>query len=349
MITITAAVLISLAPNISDVSQDAACNIDLNQPGQLGDILSNALLSLEKHRESDIGKFLEDAQNYNTSADLLTATAKKFQITEKELNVLVAKFKHCNCTHSAMAGGRVAAPPRTSVRAALGPNLALSKFAEDVVLHVVLHEMGHALVREFDLPILANEETLADAFATHYLTTYMPDRAAEVLEARVKSWMIEASEVARSEWPVRGEHNNDARRAFQVAALAIAADYEKYKNVAKAAGMTDDDVRRARDYGTEIHRSWRRILKPLWMPDGKKSNEARVTFDDGSALVKQIARRPIAQEVEAALRGFDWHSGVKVSFVEGDGGAGWSRSKRTITVNSAYVERFVRQGVQAAK
>ena len=75
MITITAAVLISLAPNISDVSQDSACNIDLNQPGQLGDILSNALLSLEKHRESDIGKFLEGCLLYTSPSprDLSTS------------------------------------------------------------------------------------------------------------------------------------------------------------------------------------------------------------------------------------------------------------------------------------
>ena len=33
---------------------------------------------------------------------------------------------------------------------------------------------------------------------------------------------------------------------------------------------------------------------------------------------------------------------------EGDGGAGWSRSRRTITVNSGYIERFVGQGESAS-
>jgi hypothetical protein len=45
----------------------------------------------------------------------------------------------------------------------------------------MVHELGHALIREFDLPILGNEETMADAFATHYLTTHLPDRAVDAI------------------------------------------------------------------------------------------------------------------------------------------------------------------------
>ena len=70
----------------------------------------------------------------------------------------------------------------------------VSTFAEDVLLHVVLHELGHALIREFDLPILGNEETMADAFATWYMTHHLPERAFNVLKARTDSLMIEAQE-----------------------------------------------------------------------------------------------------------------------------------------------------------
>lgn len=316
------------------------CSIDLNRSGQVADILSNALLSLDKYSETDVSSWLRDAhQKFSSGEELMKATATKFQIDEKRLTALVAKFKHINCNHE--GGGEF--------ERAKAWNVPVTKFAEDVTLHVVLHEMGHALIREFDLPVLANEETQADAFATFYLTTYMPDRAAEVLEARVKSWMIEAGEVPRAEWTVRGEHNNDARRAYQVAALAVAADSEKYRNVAVAARMTDRDISRATDYGTEIHRSWRRLLRPLQMPKGMESKEARVRFGEGTGIASQLSKRPIARELEAALRSFDWHSTVTIAFVDGDGGAGWSRSKRTVTVNSEYVARFIKQGKQVAK
>ena len=89
----------------------------------------------------------------------------------------------------------------------------VSQFAEDVLFHVVMHELGHGLVREFDLPILGNEETLADTFATHYIVSRLPsERALQILKARVNSLMFEAREVPRDEWTVKGEHNSDARR-----------------------------------------------------------------------------------------------------------------------------------------
>jgi len=225
----------------------------------------------------------------------------------------------------------------------------VSRFAEDVLLHVVLHEMGHGLVREFDLPILGNEETLADAFATFYVTQYLPDRAFDVIKARTDSLMIEAREVPQAEWEVTGEHNNDARRAMQIAALAVAADKAKYSSIAAGLGMTERDINRAADYGAEIHRSWRRILRPVLMPDGMLSKEATMTFDQGCPLATQIRESSLATDIDAALKKFDWHSQVSVSFVEGDGGAFWSRSQRRINVRSDYVRRFIRQGQQAKK
>lgn len=221
---------------------------------------------------------------------------------------------------------------------------ATTKFAQDVIVHVVLHEMAHALIREFDLPVFANEETQADAFATWYLTNHMKDRAVDVIEARVRSLMVEAKGIPREEWTVRGEHNSDGRRAYQIVALALASSPEKYTEIAKEIGMSENDIRRSQDYGSEIHRSWRRILKPLWMPKGELSTEIRVGIDKGSEFVAEFCGDGLAEEIRKELGRFDWHSQVTVFFAEGDGGAGWNRSRRTITVNSEYVQRFLKQG-----
>ncbi len=256
-----------------------ACKIDLRRAGHMSDVVSNALTRGLKLPAHQVRSFLADAHTrFANGQELLAAAARHFDLEGPRLASEVERFRHCNCTHE---GGELyvdaEAPdaPKTG-----GEVVQVSPFAADVVLHVVLHELGHALVREFDLPVLGNEETMADAFATHFLTTHLPDRAAAVLEARTRSLMLEAGEVPREEWPVRGEHDNDARRAFQIAALAIAADAVKYTNVAKVVAMTDADLRRAQDYGAEIHRSWRRMLAPLWMTGGALSTEGRVVCDD---------------------------------------------------------------------
>src|SRR4029079_13228953 len=169
-------------------------------------------------------------KTYATGPELLTATATHFKIDEAILAAEVQKFKHCNC------------PGFDSNPAQLPDDgLPIPAFAKDVTLHVILHELGHALIREFDIPVLANEETTADAFATYYLTTYVPDRAVDVLTARTKSLMIEAAQTPEVDWT--GEHDDDARRAFQIAALAIAADPQKYKDVAAIVGMSEQDMK----------------------------------------------------------------------------------------------------------
>ena len=52
--------------------------------------------------------------------------------------------------------------------------------AQDLFLRTVAHEMRHALIREFDLPVLTFEEMIADDFATVFIGLYMPDRAVDV-------------------------------------------------------------------------------------------------------------------------------------------------------------------------
>ena len=225
----------------------------------------------------------------------------------------------------------------------------LTPFAEDVLFHVVLHEIGHGVIREFDLPNLGNEETMADAFATHFVVQFFPDRAFDVIKARTESLLIESREVPQAEWSVKGEHDNDARRAFQIAALAVAADRERFAPIAKEMGMTEKEISKAIDYGSEIHRSWRRILRPVLMPQGSESRKTGLRFDPSCEFATQIREGRLAAEVGVALKRIDWHSKVTVGFEQGDGRAAWSRSTRSVSVFSEYTRRFIRQGEQRSR
>jgi hypothetical protein len=316
-----------------------ACGVDLALAGQMSDVLSNALARALKIPGGEVRTFLDvETPRAADGPSLLSAAAAHFKIDPVRLAAEVEAYKHCNCGVMRM--------PDELASLDAEADLVLTPFACDVALHVVLHEMGHALIREFDIPVLGNEETVADAFATHYLTTHLPERAVAVLKARVTSLMIEAEASPSDDW--RGEHDHDGRRAFKIAAIAVAADPVKYKPVGDLVGMSPRDVSRAADYGAEIHRSWRRTLGPLWMPAGQASAKARVVIDESSPLMQQVQKLGLIGEVESALRRFDWHSQVAVNFTGGEGGAAWSRSSRTIKVNSQYLRRFIEQGSKVA-
>lgn len=326
-----------------------ACTINLAAPRQMRDVVSNVLLRAFSKPDAAVRAFLDKAQTrFTTGDDLRNAAADHFGIDQKHFAELVERWRHINCKHAAVPGY---VTPDAVLAEATGPALSpmpFSAFAADVTLHVVLHEMGHAVIREFDLMVLGNEETMADAFATHFLIHHLPDRAPAAIAARVRSLMLEAGEVPREQWTVKGEHDNDARRAYQITALAIAADRSTYAPLAELVGMSDRDITRARDYGADIHRAWRRTLAPLLMPTGVPSTEARLRADDATSEFVHTGESSLAAGIQTALSRIDWHSQVTVNFVGGAGGAAWNRSSRTINVNGEYLRRFIAQGVRLA-
>ena len=318
------------------------CQADLRNAGWLKDVLANVLIRAEHKPESEVAAFLKDAEKrYATGDDLLKAAAEHFKIDQKRLASLAEHWGHIHCRHATIPGSAV--PDREPL---LDP-VPVSVFAADVTLHVALHELGHAVIREFDLMVLGNEETMADAFATHLLTEHFPEHAVRAISARVRSLMIEASEEPRDQWTVRGEHDNDARRAYQIAALAIAADKEKYAGVAEIVGMSKRNIDKACDYGSDIHGAWRRTLSPLMMPAGKVSKLALFRADESTRAFADAGKPSLASTITNTLQRFNWPSQVTVDFVWGSGGAGWNRDKRTVTVNSEYLQKFVAQGVKA--
>jgi len=60
-------------------------------------------------------------------------------------------------------------------------------FALDIVRHVLLHEMSHALIYEFKLPMLGNEEVMADTFANVVVSQTYRDDAVAIIKDRAGS------------------------------------------------------------------------------------------------------------------------------------------------------------------
>lgn len=337
----------AIAPPVQEV---LPCTMDLTKPGKMSDIVSNVLLRHEKIDSDLVKPFLEKARKqFATGDELLKAAAAHFKLDEKTFASNIERYKHINCKHPVDPGYVIPDPVMDAARGEELSTLANSAFAANVTLHVVLHELGHAVVREFDLPVLGNEETMADAFATHILVEHLPERALAAIKARVQSLMIEAQELPRERWSVRGEHDHDARRAYQIVALAIAADAAKYDELAELIGMSPREKNRAKDYGSDIHRAWRRVLTPLMMPHGRVSREMRILVDDSMREFVDFGEYNLLSSIEKAVGMIDWHSQVTIDFVKGKGGASWNRSMRTITVHGEYVRRFIGQELQATQ
>ena len=202
----------------------------------------------------------------------------------------------------------------------------LSKYSEGVLTHVILHELGHALIREFDLPILGNEEVLADAFATTYIVQNMADRAVDIIAARAA-----ALEAEMDEETVFAEHPDDVWRAGQMICLAYGLAPDAFEPLARDSGMTADEASNCRDAAPEIGRAWRRMLAPLAMPETGRVTEVRINVGEGP-WEAAVLNSALPDTLRPVMAGFDWHSLVTLQFDSCEGGATWSRNGRTILV-----------------
>lgn len=213
----------------------------------------------------------------------------------------------------------------------------LSQSTKDALLHVLAHEIGHAMLREFDLPIVGPEEDIADDFANIYIYLTLPERAEGIIGSRARQNMADGEQPE-----MFSEYRNDDQRAGRSICILFGQDPDRYEALASRFGLEGDEAAACRDFPTEVGRSWRRIIDTYRMPP-----EARVTevglFVADSPFASALVTEEWRNDAYTLLSGIDWHSGIVLAIEKCDGGASWSRNGRRITICDEYVERFENQ------
>ncbi|GLS82888.1 DUF4344 domain-containing metallopeptidase [Paraferrimonas haliotis] len=108
--------------------------------------------------------------------------------------------------------------------------------ALDALLHTVYHEMAHALIDRYQVPVIGIEEDAADALATILLLEWYPDGAQKAIHAG-DLFDLESSDYTEiDEEQLAGEHSLDAQRAYRTYCLVAGAD-EEYAQQFEASGL----------------------------------------------------------------------------------------------------------------
>ena len=91
----------------------------------------------------------------------------------------------------------------------------------DTLLHVLFHELAHALVYNYDLPIVGREEDAADALAT-ILVIELFEQGQEIVLSAADLFELERDEIETFEeadfWD---EHSLDAQRSYSALCLCV--------------------------------------------------------------------------------------------------------------------------------
>jgi hypothetical protein len=136
------------------------------------------------------------------------------------------------------------------------------EFSMDVLMHVVLHEMGHALIDLYDLPHSSREEDAVDSLAAILLIEMFED-GREVSINTARSFAIKSFDNTSSGWRnYSDEHSLDEERYRKIICLIYGSKPDSYTDLARDSGLTDRQIRACPVVFKRQKSAWRKQLKP---------------------------------------------------------------------------------------
>lgn len=217
---------------------------------------------------------------------------------------------------------------------------ALVEFVSGNMLFVTTHELGHAVVSEFDLPVLGREEDAADAFAILTALKMGSNFSHRVLVEAAKGWFLSARR-DKAEGEVQAyydQHGLNEQRAYFIVCLMVGSEPDKFHDL---VGETDLPPERRRtcgwDYDT-VSRSWQRALAPHRRDPDQPKTRIDVRYGTAQGQLELYARvfrdtRFLELVAEHAAERYAWPKPFLIEMRScGASGARWTIPTRTLHV-----------------
>jgi hypothetical protein len=125
-----------------------------------------------------------------------------------------------------------------------------------------LHEIGHALIDVYNLPISGNEEDAADRCSAFINLTELGADGADAVVAAAEAFSIESKNGARDKRNLAGEHLLEEQRFYNSICLLYGSDAEKYAYLLEENYLPRERVENCpQEYDRTVN-SWSSLLAP---------------------------------------------------------------------------------------
>lgn len=152
------------------------------------------------------------------------------------------------------------APARARDEATVEEALA---YAWSDVIYTMSHEIGHMMVTQFDLPVLAREEDAVDNLAMLMVLEDFAETEDRILDdAAYGWWLSEAWGEEIGDGDLAGTHSLDQQRAYAMVCLMVGSDAEAFGPVADDWGLEPDRQEGCARDDEQARASWEAVLAP---------------------------------------------------------------------------------------
>lgn len=133
----------------------------------------------------------------------------------------------------------------------------------DAGLFTFFHELGHALVDQYELPITGREEDAVDDFSTIMLIDVYEDEAGFLSGL----WQFEEGAIAEQDelenLPYWGEHSLSTQRFYNTACIIYGSDPEEYAFLVEEDYLPADRAVRCEEEYAQKSVAWSTLIDPF--------------------------------------------------------------------------------------
>jgi Putative metallopeptidase len=193
-------------------------------------------------------------------------------------------------------------------------------FALNAMIHILHHEIGHALIDQFAIPVIGQEEDAADGFATVAILETYDDPQPILLDA-ASSWfaMHDEAAAAGDDPQYFDTHDLDIQRAYRIICVAHGYDPDKFADAAKEAELPDDRLETCADDANQAVESWDTLLQDAVRgdEDGAGGNVQLDIADvpEFTEIQTRLVESGIGEEITKWLdEAYNWPEPLTISF-----------------------------------
>lgn len=140
--------------------------------------------------------------------------------------------------------------------------VSIDEATQDALLHTLFHELAHALINIYELPIVGKEEDAADSLATFLLIELFED-GQEIAIIAADLFDLESRDRGILEdedfW---GEHSLDEQRFFTTLCHVYGSAPDQYDSLIEVGYLSKDHTERCIEEYEQLTFSWTQLLDP---------------------------------------------------------------------------------------
>ncbi len=133
------------------------------------------------------------------------------------------------------------------------------------LMHTLFHELAHALIAMYELPVVGREEDAADSLATLLLIEFYEDGQDIAISAADLFNLESADRTEFDEEDFWSEHSLDAQRYYSILCHVYGSDPKQYDHIRIDTGFSDDRAELCIEEYEVLARNWFVLLDPYML------------------------------------------------------------------------------------